>query len=445
MIKQDLLKLIIEFEKETWKYKESEELIRDMEEIYMIERTIKKDENIDIKKVYHKLLAVMETIRFKYGYESMIINCIPSLNSLKEKLNNIKLDSETLTPDIQNIRIMYDNYIKNSSDFDYLHIKRNTSNEGIYLAFESLKSLITNKEYRKFIDEDQIKEILIDCMKMINGDSSLTKIENKYKSIIQAVWTKSLTNDNDSFQVLFSNITGPISAQAQNLLNRPSQSSCSMISSHFIGTYCGEHRRIGFIYPHDSNIIMASAYDLGSNVFGLGAKNKEKGTSLVTPAVLEKLGIERTQAIGEDVLSSSCYNEVLVDSKPCGLMFIGFGEDDLNIDYEETLKLAKELNLPLYKIDVLNYKNELSDSDKEYIAYHSVISFLDIEEQRMKQIIENNEFDKIAKLITNNKDIIAKKFIELKQNGMLNKHNMIQALSEIESLQNLISDNNHRK
>ena len=51
MIKQDLLKLIIEFEKETWKYKESEELIRDMEEIYMIERTIKKNENIDIKKV----------------------------------------------------------------------------------------------------------------------------------------------------------------------------------------------------------------------------------------------------------------------------------------------------------------------------------------------------------------------------------------------------------
>ena len=80
-----------------------------------------------------------------------------------------------------------------------------------------------------------------------------------------------------------------------------------MITSNFIGVYGGDHRRIGFIYPKDSNIIMASAYDLCSNVFGEGVRNKEKGTSLATPEVLERIGIERAKekmsfSVGEIIM-----------------------------------------------------------------------------------------------------------------------------------------------
>ena len=194
--------------------------------------------------------------------------------------------------------------------------------------------------------------MLIDCVKLINGIGTIEKIETKYKELIQEILRESLFNsvDSDSFRVLFSNISGPLREQATNLINRPNQSSCSMISSNFLATYLGQYRRIGFVYPNDSNIIMASAYDLGSNVFGEGIKNKEKGTSLVTPEVLERLGIERAKAKDEDLLFSSCYNEVLVTSKPCGIMIIGFGEENINIDYEDAVRLADKLGLPLYNL-----------------------------------------------------------------------------------------------
>ena len=53
-----------------------------------------------------------------------------------------------------------------------------------------------------------------------------------------------------------------------------------MISSNFIATYGSTSRKIGFIYPNNSEVIMSSAYDLGSNVFGDGVVNKKKEHNL---------------------------------------------------------------------------------------------------------------------------------------------------------------------
>ena len=434
MEKEELLILIETFMKETWKYKESNELDKDMDYIYTIYDELRKNENIDTKQIYNKLLATIGTIRLKYGLDSIIIN---TNNNLKEKISKISLTDEDLINEYKTIERMYTEYVKEITNVDFLQIQRNSTNEGLYLALESLKSLITNKEYRDLLKDGQIREILIDCIKIINGIDSFKKIESKYKKLIQKIWEQSLSNyiDKKSFILLFENISGPLLEQAFNLINRSDQSSCSMISSNFIATYLGHYRRIGFIHPNNSNIITASAYDLASNVFGLGVKNKEKGTSLVTPIVLEKIGVERAKAIGEDLLSSSCYNEVCVDSKPCGIIIIGFGEKDLNIDYEDIITLANKLKLPISTIDIMDYKTELSEADKEYIAYHCILSYMDISAKMMNKLPQTDEesklFTLILTLIDEYKDEIAQKFIELKTLGTLNRESMFQSLANI--------------
>ncbi len=233
--------------------------------------------------------------------------------------------------------------------------------------------------------------------------------------------------------MLFSNIFGgSLRGQAEMLINRPSQSSCSLISSNFIATYGTETRKIGFIYPSNSDIVMASAYDLGSNVFGEGSVNKEKGTTIVTPQVLEKIGKERAIKNGEDIYSSSCYNEVLVNAKPCGIVVLGLGEKDLNIDYQEAQTLSLEMNLPIHYVDTMQYKNNLSEADKNYIAFHSLLSYLGISrEDLLQQIEQNNGYTEIYNLINIYKEQLAEVFLTLKREGNLSKDNMCQVMSKI--------------
>lgn len=251
------------------------------------------------------------------------------------------------------------------------------------------------------------------------------------KEIIKQIWKHSLSNkvdENGNFRMLFSNIVGPFRMQASMLVNRPFYSSCSMVSSNFIATYGPPEAKIGFIYPTDSEIIMASAYDLYSNVFGKNCKNKEKGTTLVTPLVLEKIGIERANEKGEDIYSSSCYNEVLVNAKPCGIAVLGLGEKDLNIDYRDAQMLSLEMNLPITYIDTMQYKATLSENDKDYIAYHSLMSYLGMSREELSQLGFQNHTE-VYKLCDIYKMQLADIFLALKKEGNLTKDNMCQVIS----------------
>lgn len=225
---------------------------------------------------------------------------------------------------------------------------------------------------------------------------------------------------------------GTIKQQSDMLINRPDQSSCSMISSNFIATYGSATRKIGFIYPSNSEIITFGASDLGSNVFGTGLVNKEKGTSLATPQVLERMGMVRAIKNGEDIYSSSCYNEILVNAKPCGIVVLGLGEKDLNIDYQEAKMLSLQMHLPLYYIDTMQYKKDLSEADKYYIVFHSIMSYLGMSrDELLKEIEQNNGYSKIDELINIYKDQIAEIFLILKRKGNLSKENMCQILGNI--------------
>lgn len=445
MLKDEMLKLINTFDLETSHYIENNNLDEDMQYIYSIEKEIKNSDESNLKSIYDKLKSIMGIIKFKYGYESIIINANPEFDSLKKTIDNISLNSNDIINQYNYILNMYNNIvskIKNMNFIENEYINKNTGiatqgKEGLYLAVESLKSLISNDEYRQLLDGNQINEILIDCVRLNNGVASIVMLESKYKEIIKQIWQHSLSNkvnENENFKMLFSNISNDIdlSRQAYRLINRPDQSSCSMISSDFIATYQGETRRIGFIYPSDSYIIMVSAYDLCSRVFGEGSVNKEKGTTIATPQVLEKIGKERTAQQGEDLYSSSCYNEILVNAKPCGIVVIGLGENDLNIDYQEAKRLSLEMNLPIYYIDTMKYKDKLSDKDKYYIAFHSLLSYLGISREDLSQQIEqNNGYTEIYNLINIYKEQLAEVFLTLKREGNLSKDNMCQVMSNI--------------
>ncbi len=435
MLKKDILDLMKKFEAETWKYSDNDNLDNDMQYFYSIEKEIKNADEANLKPIYDKLVSIMGIIRFKYGFESVIISSNPELESLKKIIASISLNSGDIIKEYNYISTVYNDYTSKNKNMDFIENKyiNMQGKEGLYLAVESLKSLITNDEYRQLLNSDQINEILTDCVKLNSGVVNIRTIEAKYKELIKQIWEKSLSNkidDDGKFRVLFSNISGGNLRDTANLLiNRPSQSSCSMISSNFIATYGSKTRKIGFIYPNNSEIVMASAFDLGSNVFGTGSVNQEKGTILATPEVIEKIGKMRATQQGQDLYSSSCYNEILVNAKPCGIVVIGLGEKDLNIDYQDAKMLSLEMNLPIYYVDTMQYKDKLSEDDKNYIAFHSIMSYFGISTSDLLQ--QGDDYNNIYELINTHKEQIAEVFLTLKNNGNLSKENMSQMMSSI--------------
>lgn len=435
MLKKDILDLMEKFEAETWKYSDNDNLDNDMQYFYFIEKEIKNADESNLKPIYDKLTSIMGIIRFKYGFESIIINSNSELEDLKKIIDGISLNSGNTINQYNYISTVYSNYTSKNKNMNFIENRYENAQgkEGLYLAVESLKSLITNNEYRQLLNSDQINEIYTDCVKLNTGVVNIRTIESKYKDLIKQIWEKSLSNkiyDDGKFRVLFSNISGGNLRETANLLiNRPNQSSCSMISSDFIATYGSETRKIGFVYPNNSEIMMASAYDLGSNVFGTGSVNQEKGTILATPEVIEKIGKLRATQQGQDLYSSNCYNEILVNAKPCGIVVLGLGEKDLNIDYHDAKMLSLEMNLPIYYIDTMQYKDKLSESDKNYIAFHTIMSYFGISTSDLLQ--QSDNYSNIYELINTYKEQIAEIFLTLKTNGNLNKDNMCQLIGNI--------------
>ena len=81
---------------------------------------------------------------------------------------------------------MYNNFTNNNRDMDFIENKHLNvqGEEGLYLAIESLKSLITNSQYRQLLNNNQVNEILTDCIKLNDGILDIRRAELKYKEII---------------------------------------------------------------------------------------------------------------------------------------------------------------------------------------------------------------------------------------------------------------------
>lgn len=435
MLKDDMLEVIEKFERETWKYDESHELDNDMSIIDKISQQIEQANDEELGMLFSKLKSIIGIMRYKYGFESKIIN---TNKELQEIVESISLEDNEIVEKYNNLSEIYEDYLSKINNLDFIDNKHKNiqGKEGMFLAIESLKSLITNKEYKDLLSINQINSIITDCIKLNEEKVSIETLENKYKEIINMIWEKSLSNgvESHNFQVLFSNISGgTLDEQSTNLINRQEQSSCSLITSDFIATYGSDTRRIGFIYPNTSNIINASAYDLSSNVFGTGVINTEKGTKLVTPFALEHIGIELTKEEDNDMYFSKCYNEVLVNSKPCGILIIGLGEKELNVEYEDAIELSKRFNIPLYTIDTMEYRNELSERDKFYIAYNFTLLFFNLKSSNISVELDNQ----IMKIAKEHQEEIVKTYVSLKNNNILDKEVICEQLKGILSVYNI--------
>ena len=147
MLKKDILDIINSFEVETWKYVNSNNnLDHDMEYIYSIEKEIINEEEINLKSIYDKLIALIGIIKFKYGFESLVVNNNPELENLKQKLEDISLNSSDIINQYNNVITFYKNYISRIKNVDFIENKyiEVQGKEKFYLAIESLKSLINN-------------------------------------------------------------------------------------------------------------------------------------------------------------------------------------------------------------------------------------------------------------------------------------------------------------
>ena len=69
---------------------------------------------------------------------------------------------------------------------------------------------------------------------------------------------------------------------------------------------------------------------------------------------------------------------------------------------------------------------------KNYIAFHSLLSYLGISrEDLLQQIEQNNGYTEIYNLINTYKEQLAEVFLTLKRYGNLSKDNMCQVMSNI--------------
>ena len=159
MLKKDIVDLINKFEIETWKYNtDNDNLDKDMQYIYSIEKKINDVDESNIKLIYDKLISIIGMIRFKYGFESIIIKNNQELESLKKIIDDISLNSDDIINQYNYVSTIYGNYTSKIKNMNFIENKYTNiqGKEGLYLAVESLKSLITNDNYRQFLNKNQI-------------------------------------------------------------------------------------------------------------------------------------------------------------------------------------------------------------------------------------------------------------------------------------------------
>ncbi len=332
---------------------------------YVIKEEIDNASESDFDEIAKRIDAVILAMDFKIGYTSMLVNQMPELSSIKEKIDSLDLTSNYLSilEDIKEYRDKLNEYFNSLSNYDFLinPYTNQSGKEGLKLSLDSIKSIIENKSYQQEFGSKSTVDFLTDYIKLSHNGQLINKLQMEYYLPVQSIWQKELTtkpNDNNEFNMLVSMITGKTSQeiefQVNNLLNRPDQHSCSLISNEFIATYKNGIANIGLIYPSDSKIICCGYEDLSSNVFGTGVKNRNLISQMATPKSLIENGKTKALSNGEDLLNSKFYNEVLIDasSKPCGvIVLVNANSETLQDDIVQANILANNLGLPLIQIN----------------------------------------------------------------------------------------------
>lgn len=364
---------------------------------YNLKKQIDSSTEDMYESISNRMDILLEALDYRYGLVNQIISRIPELSKIKERAQALSIEpkdnqstkeviDELKSAEYLNAQIDYfkknivvlktalNEIITSISNYDFLEnpYVNQSDKEGIKLSLDSIKTILENPKYQEAFPSKTAIDFLVDYEKLSKKDTAINRINREYKDPISKIWQDELTssiNEKGEFSMLVSMIRGKTSQdieyQVNNMINRPSQHSCTLITNDFVGTYLNGIANIGLIYPTDSKIITCGYNDLYSNVFGDGIKNKEKSSQIATPKALIENGINKAVAKGEDLYNSNSYNEVLVDSstKPCGIvLLINKDRELMKDDIIQARILSQKLGLPITEINTVNCEKQIEQS-----------------------------------------------------------------------------------
>ncbi len=416
------------------------------EKIYKIELKLETIKNLssDADKLMEikNLLVDIKALQIIYGIDYKIMQSNPEFATLLSLIDSINDNMRTQ----EKIKILEEfsysktNIIRLITGINITFNADEAKNNSRSLeVLQGIKTMFENKSIREMLSDEELYQLYYNYLLVIENNYSediCFKVEQSLKSINEKVWNKFLTNplnykSGNDFKFLIHNFYdgSSLSDCINGMENfRNNRVSCSLITDECVSMY-GYNRRIGLIYPNSSEIIISGKKDLYSyETEGKGVlKNKEFSSTLLTPFDLEKASLQRTIEKGQDFDYSFEYNEVVVDSsktKPCALYYMGYGEKNINLDYNELKEISAKMNIPIVEIDMTIYRNKqglspLSDRAKEYIASCVIKNYF-----AMGKYLTTEEQVKLLKYVENYKGHISEEFLKLKASNELSIENM---------------------
>ena len=395
------------------------------------------DNEIAKLKSFSELLKKIEKVRFRYGGEYDALKSIPEYSEIISKFDN--------NEDINTIK--YSKIKDVTSIGEDLEYNENDSKDKIRytIVLNSIKSTFEDKSIRNILSEEELYSLYIEYYKLSQDPYYIEKAEKNLNNIMKKVWENTLTdinrfNNGDNFNLLVHNFSSGQDFeeslyQMENM--RDNRISCSYITDNHVGLYTDNMRRCGLIYPKDSTIIISGDRDLYTNEFseGVQVKNREHSSSICSPQYLEKFGVNKVKDKGYEFDFNLEYNEVVLDSskKPIGLYIIGYGEKDINVDYNKLKELASKYNLPLIEIDMTEYRTKkgltpLDENGKKYIARHVIYSYYNV---NLDGNNDMNLVDHCNRLVDQLYEEIAEVYLKLKREDNLSKDNIINEIKNM--------------
>lgn len=392
------------------------------------------------------IFSKVKIVELRYGKEYEIMKNFPQYNGLIETVNYLKQikDIEIRFKKIEQIENAKYKIIRTIEKLDEININSDVDLTNDVLC--SISTMFEAPEYRNMLTNKELYTLFINYFKLKENPNIMNKVVKEIAPINNKIWNKDLTNPNnfqngEKFKFLIHNFTTGSSLEEQIYAMqafRNNRISCSLITDSFVGIYDSDSkRRVGLIYPSDSKIITSGKKDLYTIEEGQDyiIKNKEYASNLLSPNFLEEAGKIQTAESNEEFDYSTTYNEVLIQNEePCAVYLIGYGEKDINNDYQSLIELANKLDIPFVEIDMMEYRinkglTPLGKKGTEYIVNQVVNSYFgltmnhnDVDEYTLEQISE------ITKLCAND---ISNNFLNLKSTGNLSRENMNFVLDNI--------------
>lgn len=408
---------------------------------YEMERT--KDPKAK-EQIIKDLYSRMKIAEFKYGGEYDALKDIPEYKGLIETIDYLEQieDVDLRIKKIEQIENAKYEIIRRVKQIDNTEVTTNADLQNDLLC--SMNTMF--RDNKDVLTDEELYKLFIEYHKLKNDEYYIDKAQRNIKDISKKVWQHALTDpktfkNGEDFTFLVHNFPANESLIEHIVSSkklRDKKTSCSLITDSYVGIY-GSRRRCGFIYPYASNIVASGKRDLytleaeGKQV----VKNREYDSTSLDPGFLEEAGKKQIEEDGEDFDFGSRHNEVLLDdAKPIAIYIMGYGEKDINCDYEEIQALAESMGLPIVEIDMTEYREKqgldpLGEKGKDYIAEHVIRSYLGINLSYTTNDTQSHFFEKMYMLKEACKKEIAEAYIKLKKSNNLNKENMMMMVDEI--------------